>query len=314
METFYLIDYENVNSDGLAGCDKLIGTDHIIIFFTKNAKKIDMSEIANHGDATLGMIEVPPGKQSVDIHIGSYLGYISGKNEGKDCNVVIISKDTDFDNVIHFWNDKAKIKVSRAQQIKAAFSEVSSTESSAVKTSSAKASTVDRSQAKKTSAKVDGNKKTMLNQEVMQAVRTAGFDAKVSNSVAKLVTGFYGKDGFANEIHNMLREKYPNYLDIYEAIKPVLSNYDELTKAKIANTKIANTPTPAGRDKTVTNTEMIQILNKSGYDNDVANYVASTVVKHMGVKNGKQQIYRTIISKYGQNKGLAVYNQIKKHI
>lgn len=40
METYYLIDYENVNSDGLSGCDKLAKSDHIIIFFTKNAMKI----------------------------------------------------------------------------------------------------------------------------------------------------------------------------------------------------------------------------------------------------------------------------------
>ena len=34
METYYLLDFENVNSDGLAGCDQLTETDHIIIFFT----------------------------------------------------------------------------------------------------------------------------------------------------------------------------------------------------------------------------------------------------------------------------------------
>ena len=294
IETFYLIDYENVNSDGLAGCDKLSKTDHIVKFFTKNAKKIDMSDIANHGDAALEMIEVPAGKQSADIHIGSYLGYISGKNVGKDCSVVIISKDTDFDNVIKFWKDKAKIKVSRAQQIKV---------------STPKASTSKQAQPKKTSTKVDGNKKTKLNQEVMQAVRAAGFDAAVGNSVAQLITGLYGQDRLANEAHNALREKYTNYLDVYDAIKPILSKYDKSTKTK-TTTSSAST----SQDKTVMNTEIMQLLSKAGYGNDVANYVASTVVKNMGVKNGKQQIYRTIISKYGQNKGLAVYNQIKKHI
>lgn len=89
IETYYLIDYENVGSDGLSGCDQLKKTDHIMIFFTKNAKKIDMSEIANHGDAELEMIEVPAGKQSTDIHIGSYLGYLAGVNNEK--NVVLPS-------------------------------------------------------------------------------------------------------------------------------------------------------------------------------------------------------------------------------
>ena len=58
IETFYLIDYENVNSEGLTGCNKLGKSDHIVIFFTKNAKKIDMSEIADHGEADMDMCEV----------------------------------------------------------------------------------------------------------------------------------------------------------------------------------------------------------------------------------------------------------------
>ena len=36
--------------------------------------------------------------------------------------------------------------------------------------------------------------------------------------------------------------------------------------------------------------------------------------EHHDQKNGKQQIYRTVIAKYGQNKGLNIYNHIKKYI
>ena len=77
-----------------------------------------MTEIANHGDAKLSMIEVPAGKQSADIHIGSYIGYLAGINKGKDCSIIVVSKDTDFDNVIKFWKTKAGVKTSRVQQIK----------------------------------------------------------------------------------------------------------------------------------------------------------------------------------------------------
>lgn len=88
-----------------------------MIFFTPNAKNIDMSDISDHGAAKLEMIKVPAGKQSADMHIGSYLGYLAGKN-GKDCKVVIVSKDTDFDNVIKFWNQTTGITATRAEQIK----------------------------------------------------------------------------------------------------------------------------------------------------------------------------------------------------
>ena len=114
INTYYLIDYENVGINGLSGCEKLTSTDHIIIFFTKNARKIDMGEIANHGTVELKMIEIPAGKQSADIHIGSYLGYLAGNLK---YSVVIISNDTDFDNVIKFWRKELSITVSRQSKI-----------------------------------------------------------------------------------------------------------------------------------------------------------------------------------------------------
>lgn len=292
IETYYLIDYENVGSDGLSGCEKLGKTDHIIIFFTKNAKKIDMSEIADHGEAELDMKEVPAGKQSADIHIGSYLGYIIGINKGRDCSIVIISKDTDFDNVIKFWKKETGVKLSRAQQIKV---------------STPKATTARQTTStKKTNTKVSGAEKTKLNQEVMHAVREAGFDAAVSNRVAQLVTGLYGKERLMNAVHNALREQYTNYQEVYGAIKPVLSKYDDSLTATSAKTSEPN--------KSAINTEIMQILSKAGFESEVVGYVASTVVKNVGVKNGKQQIYRTIISKYSQNKGLYIYNHIRKYI
>lgn len=64
-------------------------SEHIYIFFTKNAKKIDISEIAKHGEAELKMIEVPARKQSTDIHIGSYLGYLSGKHVAEKMSMIV---------------------------------------------------------------------------------------------------------------------------------------------------------------------------------------------------------------------------------
>lgn len=291
IETYYLIDYENVGADGLSGCDKLTKTDHIYIFFTKNAKKIDMTEIANHGDSELDMIEVPAGKQSTDIHISSYLGFIAGtkatENKAKNCSVVIISKDTDYDNVINFWVKKTGIKASKALKIK-----------------EATPITVQKKQnpvMKNDFVKADGGKKTKLNQDVMKALSAKDFEASVCNTVAQLVTRLYGEEHFMNEVHNMLREKYENYLEVYKAIKPVLNQY--------AN-DIVNIPST----KYTTNTEIQILLGKANFENDIINYVTSVVTKNIGVKNGKQQIYRTIISEYGQNKGLNIYNHIKKHI
>lgn len=220
IETYYLIDYENVSSAGLAGCEKLNKSDHIVIFFTTNAKKIDMTDIADHGATELKMVEVPAGKQSIDIHISSYLGYLAGKYEEEKCSVVIVSKDTDFDNIIKFWKNKMGIKASRTQQIK------------------------------------------MPDPEP-------------------------------------LVQELPDL----ESSDPQPADQTEV-KAISAKSK----------ERRAVNNEIMKLVSKAGYTNDVITYVASTVVKNLGVKNGKQQIYRTIVSKYGQLKGREVYNHIKKHI
>lgn len=315
IDTYYLIDYENVGSEGLSGCSTLGKEDHIMIFFTKNAKRIDMSEIANHGDAELHMIEVPAGKQSADIHIGSYLGFLAGKNEDSECSVIIISKDTDYDNVIRFWSAKTGIKASRAQKIRTGNSKTSSSKGS-VKTAP-KAPPKQPKQKKSLLSKVSGKKKMKLNQEIMQAVRLAGYDAEVANTVAQLTTGHYGEAEMMTEVHNALREKYTDYLDVYVAIKPVLSRYVPAPAPKKktpAEPKKKTSAEPgSSEDRNRVNTEVMRTLSQAGYSSDIATNTASLVVKNLGIKNGKQKTYRTIISEYGQGSGLAIYNHIKKY-
>ena len=58
----------------------------------------------------------------------------------------------------------------------------------------------------------------------------------------------------------------------------------------------------------------MEALDKAGMPKEVVNYVSTTVEKNAEDKNRKQQIYRSIISKYGQTKGLNIYNHIKKKI
>ena len=235
IDTFYLIDYENVNGSGLTGCDKLEKSDHIIIFFTKNAMKINMSEIADHGEAELRMMEIPAGKQSTDIHISSYLGYLAGLNQGTDCNVVIVSKDTDFDNILRFWNAKPWMHASRASQIK----------EPTVKTRNVK----KEKQPRKSAVKYDATK--------------------------------------------ILKQK---------------------GKQDVQNDQIPEEQEVEGGNDTAGNDEIVQILSKAGFKSKIAAYVSSIVGKNKDEKKGKQQIYRAIISKYGQSDGLDIYNHIRKYI
>ena len=68
----------------------------------------------------------------------------------------------------------------------------------------------------------------------------------------------------------------------------------------------------APEDRTAVNNAVMKALSSAKFDNDTVGFVASQVSKLFSEKNGKQQIYRSIISKYGQGQGLNIYNHIKK--
>lgn len=243
IEKYYLIDYENVHDGGLAGCKDLGGTEHVVIFFTEHAKTIDMNMIAKHGNAELEMEKVPTGKQSADMHIVSYLGYLAGKN-GKNCEVIIVSKDKDFDNIIAFWKEKTGIKASRAEQIKKSLETKASANNGAKKTipkvgykkktepskqtkKNPEPKTSADSRPKKTTPMVRSDKKERLRTEVLEAVGEE-YEAGVANTVSQVVTNYYelyDKKLFALKVQNALKERYSNHQDVYKAIEPVLIKY-----------------------------------------------------------------------------------------
>ncbi len=291
-ETYYLIDYENVHADGLKGCEKLGSKDHIYIFFTQNAKNLDMTEISNHGDAELDMFEVAAGNQSLDMHIVSYMGYLAGQYNG-GCKVVVVSKDTDYDKIIKFWNEQSNVAFSRSHHI-----DISETQK---KDTSSKQSISTSNQ----KPNVSGEEKTKLNNEIMKVMSDEGYEPRDVNDIAQIVSGAYGDKYMLRIVHNRLEEKYIDYLDIYNTVKPVISKY-------MKDGFLKQTNSAKESEKTLKNNEIQTLLSELGYSREIISKVASIVVNNM--VNGKQQIYRTIISEYGQTEGLEIYRSIKKNI
>ena len=78
-------------------------------------------------------------------------------------------------------------------------------------------------------------------------------------------------------------------------------------KAAKAGAKTAEYP-----DKTTLNNAVLKTLSNAKYDNETVSFAASLVTKNFAEKGGKQTIYRTVISKFGQERGLAIYRHIQK--
>ena len=115
----YLVDYENVNDSGLNGMENLTSEDTVYLFYTENAGRLYLDRL-NGFAGTFRVVRVEAGKQSLDMHLVSFLGYLIG--ERTEENFTIVSCDTDYDSVSAFWNKLCgcKDKVQQRGQIAAA--------------------------------------------------------------------------------------------------------------------------------------------------------------------------------------------------
>ena len=292
LETYYLIDFENVHEEGLSGSDKLGAHDHIHIFSTENAPKISFKELALLNFTEHFSHIIPSGRQSLDMHLVAYLGYLIGLNNN-NCRYIIVSKDTDFDNIISFIKKEISTNISITRQTKI---DSSSSKNSIQKPVVSKSY---NSMNHNNEAEIISQQKTNLNTEIQRSVSNAGYSGSTVNKVASIVVKHYGEDKFANNVHNELRQIYSDYSDVYKNIKPILSRYSSSTNQYGGTTDQYKN-------------EIKKILNKANFSNDIISYIILLITNHSDEENAKDTIYRAIINRYGQ--GLNIYNHIKNHI
>ncbi len=291
VETYYLIDFENVHEDGLSGSENLGKHDHVHLFSTKNAPKISIEKLTNFNSVDLSFHEISVGNQSLDMHLVSYLGYLIGINVNNKFKYVIISNDSDYDNIISFWKNQNKSLVIRQNKI----SNLSNTQNQAKQ----RTSSDDKTNRSSTNNTDFLKKKTQLNSNIQRAVSSAGYSAPTSNRVASIVVKHYGEDKVLSNVHNELRNSYSDYLNLYNIIKPLITQFLP------SSTK--NTVNPSNQN------EIQQTLSKAGFDNNIILYITNVISKHHNEKNIKNTIYKSLVAKYGQNQGLNIYNHIKKN-
>ncbi|HPE95323.1 MAG TPA: PIN domain-containing protein [Bacillota bacterium] len=120
----YLIDFENVHSDGLKGIDTLSESDSVYLFYSQNADTItfDTHFKLIKSKANFEMFEAKRlGKNAIDFHLATFLGYLIAKNT--DEAYFVISKDNGFQFSFDFWRQyfrEQKIRLFYAYSIERA--------------------------------------------------------------------------------------------------------------------------------------------------------------------------------------------------
>lgn len=206
METFYLVDFENVHNEGLENIDSLSKTDHVHIFSTEKALNIRMDIVFSKGADIKGHI-VPTRKQSLDMHLVSYLGHLLGIH-GRQCAYVIVSKDTDYDNIIKFWKEEGYQNISRQQKIAGTLANQKKTVQTVVATVSYK------NQDEKRESQV----RSFFGQH---------FKKKIYTDNKEKIIGIIINAKSKQQINNQLMKLYANgnvVKNIYQTIQPLIKN------------------------------------------------------------------------------------------
>jgi uncharacterized protein YlaI len=99
MKKKYLIDVENVHESFVGQISPKNG-DEIYLFCTEHVPRFNHTKLAEIKKGWIRFVEVKGGKQSLDMHISTFLGYIIDDKK----EFVIVSNDTDYDGIIDFWN------------------------------------------------------------------------------------------------------------------------------------------------------------------------------------------------------------------
>ncbi len=110
---YYLVDYENVKTDGLKDLTGVKATDVVILFYSDQCKNItlDIMDRMVQRNIQFSFCKVTTGvKNALDFQLASHLGYLIGKEQ--DAKYYIVSNDKGYDCLCEYWS-KQNITVER---------------------------------------------------------------------------------------------------------------------------------------------------------------------------------------------------------
>ena len=105
---YFLVDFENVRTDGIKDLKGVQEGDVMVVFYSENCKSITLDVL----DSIIALklkyssFKVKVGtKNALDFQLTSYLGYLIGQG-GMDTNYYIVSDDKGFEVVADFWKEQ----------------------------------------------------------------------------------------------------------------------------------------------------------------------------------------------------------------
>lgn len=114
----FLVDFENVNSAGMSGVQKLSKEDKVYIFYTANAASLSFAAhlylLSSPAEIIYYNVSVGA-KNALDFQLSSFLGYLIC--QGQEKQFYIISNDKGYDHVKNFWETGGVVSGVRIENV-----------------------------------------------------------------------------------------------------------------------------------------------------------------------------------------------------
>lgn len=297
----YLIDFENVHEEGFASLGRLGDRDAVYCFFTKNVAKISMAALAGMRSGQLHFIEAESGKQSLDLALVSYLGYLIGTVPNEQC-YEIVSNDNGFAKAADFWNKhrpgirvRVRKTVDQAKLAAAAEAKPARKGRTAKTAKAAPVPAAETKPAAETAAKPAPEAKPAP----APAARPAPAQKNAASAAAEKTP---------------VKEAAPAAAGKPAASAKASAKASPAKKEASAPKTVPAPETPAAKEAPAAKPapEAVAALVAAGIEAPVAEFLLTEAEKHREDKNIKQLVYRAVVKKYGQKKGTEIYNTAKK--
>ena len=346
----YLIDFENVHEEGFSALGRLGDKDAVYCFFTRNVAKISMSALAGMRSGQLHFIEAESGKQSLDLVLVSYLGYLIGTRP-QELYYDIVSNDNGFAKVAEFWNKRGnglRVRIRKTTDLKPKAEAVKAQPQPAAnqqrRTHSPKAATEQAAPIAEPAADapVPGPDEEPVASIVLTPVSVVPAEPKQEaarpaqsrtrsrqrsqrqrsarqeqQTTASVPTASDTNTVTASESaeDTVPAQVVPVPIESPSETKPATTRSEE--KPAEPKSSVKQPEVKPGEPKQKTEIKPLDAataaaLEAAGITASAVEFIQTQAEKYRADKNMKQLVYRAVVKKYGQKAGTQIYNNAKK--
>ena len=314
----YLIDFENVHEEGFSALGRLGDKDAVYCFFTRNVAKISMSALAGIRSGQLHFIEAESGKQSLDLVLVSYLGYLIGTRP-QELYYDIISNDNGFSKVADFWNKRGnglRVRIRKTNELKLKAEPAKMpTQNNGNQNRRQTAQPVQTSQkALETAAVVPEPAITEAVATIPESgvlpVETVSAPVEVKSDPPKQPQ--QKQRGRQRQQRQRLAKQEPQQQRPEDE-----KNEGKPAETAIPDSTVKSTPEEPVQQKNETRAldpTVLPVLEAAGINSAAAEFIQAQSEKYRSDRNWKQLVYRAVVKKYGQKAGTQIYNSAKKYL